>query len=72
MAHYRKIDIRIWNDKKFNQLSDDGKLVFFQLLTHPNLLPIGAMRGSMSGLAWDLKWPLDRYKPAYTEIIGIR
>lgn len=70
MAHYRKIDIRIWNDHKFNQLSDDGKLVFFQLLSHPNLLPTGAMRGSYAGLASDLKWQLDRYKAAFNEILS--
>ena len=68
MAHYRKIDTRIWNDLKFNQLSDDGKLVFFQLLTHPTLLPIGAMRGSLAVLACDLKWPQDRLKAAFDEI----
>lgn len=67
MARYRKIDTRTWNDKKFNELSDYGKLVFFLLLTHPNLTSIGAMRASIPGLAGDLHWPLEKFKEAFQE-----
>jgi len=67
MARYRKIDTRIWNDQKFNGLSDDGKLVFFLLLTHPHLTPIGAMRATLAGLASELHWPVERLKKALDE-----
>src|SRR5882672_7258730 len=67
MGRYRKIDTRTWNDKKFNDLSDDGKLVFFLLLTHPHLTPIGAMRASLPSLASDLHWPLERLENALQE-----
>lgn len=43
MAGYRKIDPRIWYDAKFRGLSDDGKLLFLHLLTHPELSCVGAM-----------------------------
>lgn len=67
MARYRKIDTRIWNDQKFNELSNDGKLAFFLLLTHPHLTSLGAMRASIPGLASELHWPLDRLKKALAE-----
>lgn len=70
LGKYRKIYTRIWNDQKFNSLSDDGKLVFFQLLSHPHLTPIGAMRASMAGMASDLKWDEARYIKAFAEIIS--
>ncbi len=54
MAKYRKIDTRIWNDEKFNDLSHHEKLVFLFLLTHPNLTPLGGMRASIAGLAAEL------------------
>jgi uncharacterized phage protein (TIGR02220 family) len=67
MGRYRKIDTRTWNDQKFNELSDYGKLVFFLLLTHPHLTPIGAMRASLPGLASDLHWPLEKLQKAFEE-----
>lgn len=70
MAHYRKIDTRIWGDKKFNELSDDGKLLFFLLLTHPYLTSVGAMRGCLPGFAEDLHWPLERVEKAFQEIFA--
>jgi uncharacterized phage protein (TIGR02220 family) len=67
MGRYRKIDTRTWNDQKFNELSDYGKLVFFLLLTHPHLTPIGAMRASLPGLASEIQWPIEKLKNALKE-----
>jgi hypothetical protein len=61
MSHYRKIDTRIWNDQKFQALSDDGKLAFLFILTHPNLTSFGAMRATMDGLGAELGWPPGRF-----------
>jgi len=65
MAHYRKIDIRIWLDQKFNGLSSDSQFVFLYLLTHPQLTALGAMRSTLPGLAAELDWPLDRFTLAF-------
>lgn len=67
MARYRKIETRIWNDHKFNNLSDDGKLVFFFLLTHPHQTAIGAMRATIPGLASELGWKIERFQKALAE-----
>jgi hypothetical protein len=65
--NYRKIDPRIWNDQKFNSLSDKGKLVFFFLLTHPHMTPVGAMRGTMAGFAEELGWETKAFREAFRE-----
>jgi len=67
MARYRKIDTRIWNDQKFRALSDDGKLVFLFILSHPHLTSLGAMRATVSGLAAELGWPLERLRKAFAK-----
>jgi len=47
---YRKIDPRIWNDSKFHSLSNEGKLIFFYLLTAPRLARMGALPMTKSAL----------------------
>ncbi|MET3925963.1 hypothetical protein [Devosia sp. 2618] len=68
MSRYRKIDPRIWNDAKFNALSDEGKLVFFMLLTHPTMTALGAMRATMPGLAAELGWNAEAFRKAFGEV----
>lgn len=70
MARYRKIDPRIWNDSKFRGLSDNGKLVFLFLLTHPHMTAVGAMRGSLAGLAAELEWKPEAFGKAFREASG--
>jgi hypothetical protein len=70
MARYRKIDPRIWNDAKFSALSDQAKLLFFMLLTHPNMTAIGAMRGTAPGLAAELKWAPEAFAEALREVLS--
>lgn len=65
MAHYRKIDIRIWLDQKFNALSTDSQFIFLYLLTHPQLTALGAMRSTVPGLSAELNWPLERFEQAF-------
>lgn len=71
MSHYRKVDVRIWNDERFRELSDDGKLVFLKLLTHPNMTSLGAMRASPAGLADDLCWGAERLAAALGESLAL-
>lgn len=70
MARYRKIDPRIWNDQKFHALSDDGKLSFLLLLTHPSMTCLGAMRATPAGLGAELGWPLPRFEEAIGESVA--
>jgi hypothetical protein len=70
MSRYRKIDPRIWNDEKFRELSDKAKLVFLMLLTHPNMTAIGAMRGTVAGLAEELAWDLEAFRIAFRDVLA--
>lgn len=59
MARYRKIDVRIWNDRKFRELDDSAKLAFLLLLTHPDTNQLGFIRSRSVSLAFDLGWQSD-------------
>jgi uncharacterized phage protein (TIGR02220 family) len=61
---YRKISPVIWQDEKFRAFTDDGKLAFLFLLTHPAMTSVGAMRGTLPGLAAELGWPPRRFEVA--------
>ena len=67
MSRYRKIDPRIWNDQKFRQLTNNGKLVFFMLLTHPSMTALGAMRATLPGLAAEIGWAPEAFQKAFAE-----
>ena len=69
MSKYRKIDVRIWNDAKFRDLSHNAKLVFFFLLTHPNMTALGAMRSTLSGLAEELDFESEAFREAFREAL---
>ena len=70
MSKFRKIESKIWNDQKFNTLSDKGKLLFFFLLTHPHLTGVGAMRTSVKGLGCELGWDEKAFHRAFREVSG--
>lgn len=70
MARYRKVDPRIWNDAKFRGLSDNAKLVFFMLLTHPSMTALGAMRATEAGLAAEIGWSAEAFGEAFREVIA--
>ena len=70
MSRFRKIDTRIWNDKKFRALSDRGKVAFFLLLTHPHMTSLGAMRGTLAGLAEELGWTPEAFREAFREALS--
>lgn len=70
MPHYRKIQVGINNDRKVRELSDDAKLVWvYSLLTHPLMTAVGAMRGTLPGLAAEVGWPEKRFRAAAREIM---
>lgn len=70
MGKYRKVDPRIWNDEKFNKLSDKGKLAFFFILTHPHMTALGAMRASIPGLASEVGWTEKAFRESFQEALA--
>jgi hypothetical protein len=65
MGRYRKVDSKIWNDDKFRSLTDDAKLVFLFILTHPHMTGLGAMRATIPGLAAELGWSAKAFREAF-------
>lgn len=70
MAHFRKVDVRIWNDAKFNELSHLGKLIFIFLITHPGMTMLGAMRATQAGLAEELQSTPEAFREAFAEVLA--
>jgi hypothetical protein len=66
-AKYRKISPAIWNDGNFKAFSDNAKLVFFMLLTHPHTSAIGTLRAFLPGLAPELGWSEKAFREAFGE-----
>lgn len=64
MARYRKIDTRIWNDRKFRELDDKSKLAFFLVLTHPDTNQLGMLRSRSVALSMELGWHPDAMSEA--------
>lgn len=64
MARYRKIDTRIWNDRKFRELDDKSKLAFFLVLTHPDTNQLGMLRSRSVALSMELGWHPDAMSDA--------
>ena len=56
--------MKIWNDEKFREFTDDGKLAFLFLLTHPSMTSMGAMRATVAGLAAEMGWEQPRMSSA--------
>ena len=70
MAKYRKISPRIWSDAKFCSVSDDSKLLFLFVLTHPHMSSVGAMRGTIPGFASEIGWNLQRTAKGFGELFA--
>lgn len=62
---YRKIDPRIWNDEKYYSASLSCQHLFFFILTHPQMTPVGAMRCSPGGLQDELDWEAKAFPEAF-------
>lgn len=70
-THYRRVEVRIWNDEKFRHLSLEGASVFFHLLSHPDLRPYGAIRSSEKGLAAEYPFfDSKRYAKGFAELLA--
>jgi hypothetical protein len=71
LARYRKIDVRIWGDQKFRELSPIppcGQGLWLYLLTSPYTTNMpGLYRAGEAALADDLRWPLRAFRRAFAE-----
>lgn len=66
---YRKISTHIWNDEQFREFSNDAKFIFLFILTHPTMTSLGALRGNVPGLAFDLGMDLEVFQKGFQEAI---
>lgn len=70
LERYRRVSCQIWLDQKFLGISDDAKLVFLLILTHPNLTSFGAMKASPASLTDELGWLTERLSEAFREVLS--
>lgn len=68
MARFRKVDPRIWNDAKFSALTGEAQLLFFYLLTCPQMTHIGAIPMREEAVAAELHLDTKRYAIRYEEL----
>ena len=69
MAKYRPVDQRVWSDRRFLALSDDGRLLWLFLLTCPSSTPIpGLILGGDAALAEQLGWTAERFRKGFQEV----
>ena len=68
MARYKKIDVRIWNDAKFNALSSDARLIFLFMLTSPQTTMVGAVPVDKHTVSRILKFDEIRYCIGYKQL----
>lgn len=68
MARYKKIDVRIWNDAKFNALSSDARLIFLFMLTAPQTTMVGAVPVDKHTVSRILKFDEIRYGIGYKQL----
>ena len=71
MAHYRKIDVSIWNDGEFSAMKLPGKMAFIFLVTHPNMTGIGAMRATLPGLSAELGVTQKEFSEVFTSGLAV-
>jgi hypothetical protein len=71
-TRYSKIVRRMWNDRKFRELSSpppNGQTLWIRILTGPELGVIpGLFSQGEAGFAEALRWPLEGFRQAFAEL----
>jgi len=72
MSRYRKVEVKLWSDLKFNNMTPPqpcGRYLFIYLMTglHTTQIP-GLSRVSEETLASELKWSLEGFREAFREV----
>jgi hypothetical protein len=70
LAEYGKVFKKIWNNNKFRNLSDDGKLLWFYIITSPHLTLIGMYVIDKYYISGDIKWLPERLEKPFQELLG--
>ena len=68
MRTFSQLPIRLWRDKAFRALSDDGKLALLSLWCGPHSTSAGVLNCEDGFGALVLDWPVERWQAARTEI----
>jgi hypothetical protein len=72
---WRKIEVRMWGDKKFRTLSllpPSGQSLWFFLLTGPHTGPIpGLLKSGRAAMAEELGWPQEAFDKAFEEVFSL-
>lgn len=72
MSRYRKVEVAMWGDRKFRELSQDAKLLWVYLLTGPQTTTLpGLMRAGRAVLADDLDMTAAQIDVALSELIAL-
>lgn len=70
MAKWRPVDIRVWSDRKFLALTDDGRVLWLYLLTCPFMTTIpGVIVAGEMAIAECLGWSPKRLREGYRELL---
>lgn len=69
-GHYRKVRSTLWGDQKFRELSLEAKALFALVMLHPNMTSLGAMRGTVPGLAAELNVSEKAFREAFGEALA--
>lgn len=74
MSRYRKIEVRMWGDERFNRLSPIpacGQGLWLYLLTGPHTGPIpGLFRAGRAAMAEELGWDQQAFDKAFAEALA--
>jgi hypothetical protein len=71
MALYSKVYRRVWRDAKFRALSDRGKLLWFYLLTGPDVTSMpGPVVGGEGHFAEAMGWNIGSLREAFREVLA--
>ncbi len=66
---YRKVDAGTWGDERFKALSPDGKLLWFYLLTGPDVTSVpGLIVAGRAHLCEVFEWDAKRFDSAFKEL----
>lgn len=68
MRNYGRVETSIWYSKKFHSYSDDGKLLWFYLITSPHSNAAGCYVLPIGYVMTDLKWSAERAEETLSEL----
>jgi len=68
MRTFGQVPLKIWRDRRFRALTDNGKLAFLSIWAGPQSTSAGVMRLEDGYAALALEWPVERWRAAREEL----